>query len=106
MTRYASGKNAYAISDRSGWRYKIRDMRVEWNGSLVGRDEYEAKHPQLDPSRIISDPQALRVSRPDTAVETTAFVVYTNSGDGIIGKKLDSLATLTTSLGTVTVTTS
>jgi|TARA_X000001388_G_C2192121_1_gene107962 hypothetical protein len=79
---------------------------MEWNGSLVGKDEYEAKHPQLEPSRIIADPQALRMPRPDTAVETTAFVVYTNSGDGIIGKKLDSLATLTTSLGTVTVTTS
>ena len=42
---------------------------MEWNGSLVGKDEYEAKHPQLDPSRIIADPQALRISRPDTAQE-------------------------------------
>ena len=80
-------------------------MRMEWNGSLVGRDEYEAKHPQLDPSRIIADPQALRISRPDTAQETTAFVVYTNFGDGIIGSKMDSFK-MTTSIGSVTVTTS
>ena len=106
MTRFASGKNAYGISDRSGWRYRLRDMKREWNGSLVGRDEYESKHPQLEPSRTISDPQALRISRPDTAIETTSFVVYTNYGDGIVGKKLDSLGTLTSSLGTATVSTS
>ena len=41
MPRYASNKRAYGISDRSGFRYKLRDMRMEWNGSLVGRDEYE-----------------------------------------------------------------
>ena len=80
-------------------------MRIECNGSFVGKDEYEAKHPQLDPSRIIADPQALRISRPDTAEETTAFVVYTNSGNGIIGFKMDTFEA-TTSLGTVTVTTS
>jgi hypothetical protein len=78
---------------------------MEWNGSLVGRDEYEAKHPQLDPSRIIADPQALRISRPDTTQETTAFVVYTNTGDGIIGFKMESFEA-TSSLGSVTVTTS
>jgi hypothetical protein len=105
MPRYASNKRAYGISDRSGFRYKLRDMRMEWNGSLVGRDEYEAKHPQLDPSRIIADPQALRVSRPDSAKEKSAFLVYTNFGDGIIGFKMDTFE-VTASLGTVTVTTS
>ena len=53
MPRYASNKRAYGISDRSGFRYKLRDMRMEWNGSLVGRDEYEAKHPQLDPLELL-----------------------------------------------------
>jgi len=41
MARYASGKNAYGISDRSGFRYRLRDMRKEWNGLLVGIDELE-----------------------------------------------------------------
>jgi hypothetical protein len=27
MGRFASGKNALAISDRSGFRYRYRDMR-------------------------------------------------------------------------------
>ena len=49
MARYASGKYAYGISDRSGFRYRLADMVTEWNGLKVGPDEYEPKHPQLEP---------------------------------------------------------
>ena len=66
MSKYASGKYAYGISDRSGFRYRLRDMRQEWNGLLVGKDEFEEKHPQLFPSRSFSDPQALRNPRPES----------------------------------------
>eukprot|EP00729_Bicosta_minor_P001734 gene1734-1030_t len=44
-----NGKKAFGISDRSGFRYRLKDMRKEWNGLLVGKDEYEEKHPQLEP---------------------------------------------------------
>lgn len=64
MSRFASGKNAFGISDRSGFRYRLRDMRKEWNGLLVGKDEWEAKHPQLDPRRNITDAQAIKDARP------------------------------------------
>ena len=37
MSKYASDRNAYGISDRSGFRYRLRDMRKEWNGLLVGK---------------------------------------------------------------------
>ena len=66
MARYATGKNAYAVSDRSGMRYKYKDMRKEWNGALVGKDEFERKHPQLGPFRKVYDPQSLKEARPDT----------------------------------------
>jgi|TARA_R110002072_G_scaffold68056_1_gene166195 hypothetical protein len=69
MAKYASGKNAYAISDRSGFRYKYRDMRKEWNGLLVGKDEFEAKQPQLGPFRSVVDPQSLQNARPPQGVE-------------------------------------
>lgn len=62
---FASGKNAYGISDRSGFRYKLNKMRREWNGSLVGFDEFEPKQPQLLPLTQVSDPQALQNPRPD-----------------------------------------
>ena len=66
---FASGKKAFGISDRSGFRYRLRDMKQEWNGLLVGPDEFEAKHPQLFPPRIATDPQALQNPRPDTGLE-------------------------------------
>jgi hypothetical protein len=65
MSRFASGKDAYGISDRSGFRYRLRDMKTEWNGLKVGFDEYEPKHPQLEPRRRAIDPQALKDPRPD-----------------------------------------
>ena len=71
---FASGKKAYGISDRSGFRYRLKDMRKEWNGLLVGKDEFEAKHPQLRSPRVGADPQALRDPRPETGLtEQRAF---------------------------------
>ena len=63
---YASGKHAYGISDRSGRRYRLREMKTEWTGAKVGPDEFETKHPQLFPPRAFPDPQALRGPRPET----------------------------------------
>ena len=71
MARYASGKKAWGYSDRSGFRYRLRDMIKEWNGLKVGRDEYEAKHPQLEPNYPGPDPTALFEPRPDARTEVT-----------------------------------
>tara|TARA_Y100000114_G_scaffold154371_1_gene176283 strand:+ start:4746 stop:5318 length:573 start_codon:yes stop_codon:yes gene_type:complete len=70
MARYASGKKAWGYSDRSGFRYRLSDMLTEWNGLKVGPDEYEEKHPQLEPIRPGPDPQALFQPRPDQRTET------------------------------------
>ena len=70
MGVFATGKNALAISDRSGLRFPYLEMVREWNGSLVHYSEYEAKQPQLQPKPVGSDPQALynpRVQRASTA---------------------------------------
>ena len=73
---YATGKRAYGISDRSGRRYRLRDMKREWTGSLVGPDEFEPKHPQLFPPRAFPDPQALRNPRPEPNLEAERNVTY------------------------------
>lgn len=62
---YATGKKAWGVSDRSGRRYRLREMKKEWTGSLVGPDEFETKHPQLYPPKASPDPQALRNPNPD-----------------------------------------
>jgi len=73
---FASGKKAFGISDRSGFRYRLRDMRKEWNGLLVGKDEFETKHPQLRSPRTGADPQALRDARPETGLGSQRAVQY------------------------------
>ena len=77
MGRYASGKYAYAISDRSGLRFPYDEMVREWNGSLVHFSEYEPKQPQLDPKPKGSDPQGLLNARP-ARTETAVPVSYTH----------------------------
>ena len=74
MSKFAQGKFAYATSDRSGVRYKYKDMRREWNGLLVGKNEYEPKHPQLGPFRKVVDPQALKEARPDRVEPYSVYV--------------------------------
>ena len=71
MARYATGKKSWGYSDRSGFRYRLRDMIKEWNGLKVGRDEYEPKHPQLEPNHPGPDPTALYEPRVDTRTEVT-----------------------------------
>lgn len=74
MAKFALGKKAFGISDRSGFRYRLNTMRKEWNGLLVGPDEWEPKHPQLEPRRRPTDPQALRDPRPDRREPVVVFV--------------------------------
>ena len=103
---FASGKKAWGISDRSGRRYRLREMKREWNGLLVGPDEFEPKHPQLFPINVGQEPQALQNARPETNLsEQRAFQYGFNPVGfkeipGIIDEK-DLVAT--GSVGTVTV---
>ena len=59
-------------------------MRKEWNGLLVGKDEFETKHPQLRSPRTGADPQALRDARPETGLDSQRAVQY---GFGPVGFK-------------------
>ena len=74
MAKFASGNKSWAISDRSGFRYPYKVMKKEWNGLLVGPDEYEPKHPQLGPFRKVVDPEALQNARPDRVEPLNVYV--------------------------------
>ena len=97
-----SGKYAYGICDISGFRYKLKDMKKTWDGSLVGPDQWSPKHPQLDPQRHVADAEALLDPRPNTDFEVNEGKVTTTEdpiGSEIKGNKL------TASIGDVTITT-
>ena len=70
----ASGKYAQAISDRSGMAFPYKEMIKEWNGSLVHKSEFEAKHPQLERQRHASDAQSLDDARPKRNEPMTVFL--------------------------------
>ena len=74
---FASDKYAWGICDISGQRYRLRDMRLQWNGLLVGPDQFDIKQPQLDPPHVRPDSEALRNPRPDRT-EPVAEALLTN----------------------------
>ena len=65
MAKYATGKYAKAISDRSGMEFPYKEMVREWNGSFVHVSEFEPKQPQLEPKPMNGDAISLRNVRPD-----------------------------------------
>ena len=84
MGKDASGKYAYAISDRSGLKFPYDEMVREWNGSLVHTSEYEPKQPQLEPKPVGSDPQALFNPRPQPASKTSLILLDSNPFTSVI----------------------
>ena len=66
MGKFASGKHAIAISDRSGLSFPYQEMVKEWNGMWVHYTEYESKQPQLELALLGPDGIALAHPRPDS----------------------------------------
>ena len=75
MAKYATGKYAKAISDRSGMEFPYKEMVREWNGSLVHVSEFEPKQPQLEPKPMNGDGISLRHVRPDRIEPAVAVLV-------------------------------
>jgi|TARA_R100000781_G_scaffold70244_1_gene44133 hypothetical protein len=73
MGKYASGKFAKRISDRSGMAFPYNEMVQEWNGSWVHISEFEPKQPQLEPLPRVNDPQSLQHARAQRA-DSRVFV--------------------------------
>ena len=71
MAKLSRGKYAQAISDRSGMAFPYNEMVTEWDGSFVHTSEFEAKQPQIQPTRFTGDPQGLSNARPDRTEPVT-----------------------------------
>jgi len=72
MGKFAGGKYAQFISDRSGMAFPYKEMVKEWTGARVHVSEYEPKQPQVDPRPHGADPQALQNARPRSPSVPTA----------------------------------
>lgn len=78
MARYATGKKAVAISDRSGFKIKHKDLKTTWDGLRVEKEEWEPKHPQLTPAKNVFDATALFNPRPDNDPENVSIFIGFN----------------------------
>ena len=74
----ARGKYAKAISDRSGMEFPYNEMVKEWNGHLVHKSEFEAKHPQLELRSRSGDSQGLFNARPARTENEVAAMLGNN----------------------------
>jgi len=103
MPAYASGKHAYGICDRSGFRYKLDDLVYEVQdgrrtGLRVGYDIVDPDQPQNFLGQVnTTDPQSLLNPRPDSS-----------PGRGLFGWNpiWNPVQYMLGSVGTLTVTTS
>ena len=66
MARYAKGRRAVLIDDRSGFKIKYKDARTEWKGTRVYKGDFESKHPQLEPQKYIPAPRGNSLFKPRT----------------------------------------
>jgi len=86
MAKFAKGKYAQSISDRSGQAFPYLEMLKEWNGSLVHVSEFEPKQPQIRRRRTSADAIALQDVRPIKFQQpTNRSGVQADSGGASVG---------------------
>ncbi len=93
MATFAKGKYAFGFCDRTGFRYKLKDLVPQikagrMTGLMVGKDMLDEDQPQNFLGRLgdYADPQAIRNARPDIAQDASrrlfAFNPVGNGGGG------------------------
>ena len=75
---FAKGKYAKAISDRSGMEFPYNEMVKEWNGMLVHKSEYEARHPQDEVRYHGAEGHGLRYAKPARSENEVARMLEPN----------------------------
>ena len=83
MATFANGKYAFGFCDRTGFRYKLKDLVPQikagrMTGLMVGKDMLDGDQPQNFLGRLgdYADPQAIRNARPDTAQDASRNIQW------------------------------
>ena len=110
MAGFTNGKHAFGFCDRTGFRYKLSDLKPEFRagiktGLMVGKDVWDRDQPQNFLGKIgkYTDAQSLRNPRPDTSLtESRGMFAFDPVGNG--NANIDANLTAQSSVGTVTIT--
>ena len=92
--KFAGGKYALAISDRSGMSFPYQEMVFEWTGMFVHTSEWEPKQPQLDLT-YFTDAQTLQNARPQANISATEA---SRTGGGLPGSQTGGVPNQVTAL--------
>lgn len=77
MSRTTTGKHAFGFCDRTGFRYPLKDLVVQYvdrkpTGLMVGKDVVDIDQEQLQLGHVdANDPQTLNNPRPDRDLATS-----------------------------------
>jgi len=86
---YSKGDHK-SICDRCGFLFKASELKKEWNGLMVCRDDFETRHPQ-DFLRGIKDDQSVAWTRSeaeDVETDTSGWETPTSVPDGTFDNSL------------------
>ena len=111
MAKFAKGKYAFGFCDRTGFRYKLKDLVPQikagrMTGLMVGKNMLDKDQPQNFLGRLgdCADPQAIRDPRPDLSQDISRqLFAFDPVGNGDGGGSGNIMAH--GQVGTVTVTT-
>ena len=92
--KFAGGRHALAISDRSGMSFPYQEMVFEWTGMFVHTSEWEPKQPQLD-LIYFTDAQTLQNARPQANISATQAA---RTGGGLVGSSTGGVPNQVTAL--------
>jgi hypothetical protein len=111
MAKYAKGKYAFGFCDRTGFRYKLKDLVPQvragrMTGLMVGRDMLDKDQPQNFLGRLgdYADPQAIKDPRPDLSQDTSRkLFAFDPVGNGNAGASGNLVAYGNAGIVTVTI---
>lgn len=78
----------WRICDRSGFKYPASQMRRQWDGLIVGDDQFERRHPQ-EAIRVRAEKIAVKDPRPPSVPQfngplTTTLTAAAEAGSVVI----------------------
>lgn len=75
--------NRWVICDRTGMAFRLSEMRREWTGAIVHKDEWEPRHPQDFIQGIVDDPSPKGPVRVEGEVSETEVTCGPSAKAGI-----------------------
>ena len=75
---FAAGKLTWGICDTCGQRYRLRQLKEQWDGFKACPECFDLKQPQLDPPPVGADPEAILNPRPDRTEPAAVSMLTSN----------------------------